>query len=117
MWSAPLEGPPMRRVTAGRQPIGDGWKISCNTTRAAGSAAIDGQARALDLSAAMPRQAARRAQEEGLANVCFEHDDAQVYRFTPGAGDLALSRMGVMLLAGPAARGVCAEAGGHERSS
>ena len=73
------------------------------TTRAAGRTAIDGQARALDLSTAMPRQAARRAQEEGLANVCFEHGDAQVYRFTPRDGDVALSRMGVMLHAGPAA--------------
>jgi len=46
----------------------------------------------VDLSAAMLRQAARRAQEEGLTNVCFEHGDAQVHRFTPGVGDVALSR-------------------------
>jgi SAM-dependent methyltransferase len=57
----------------------------------------------VDVSAAMLRQAARRTQEEGLANVRFEHGDGQVHRFTPGAGDVALSRFGVMFFADPAA--------------
>jgi ubiquinone/menaquinone biosynthesis C-methylase UbiE len=37
-----------------------------------------------------------------LTNVRFEHGDAQVHRFTPGAGDVALSRFGVMFFADPA---------------
>jgi ubiquinone/menaquinone biosynthesis C-methylase UbiE len=55
-------------------------------------AAAEGQAVGVDLSAAMLRQAARRAQQEGLTNVHFEHGDAQVYGFTPGAADVAVSR-------------------------
>ncbi len=74
-----------------------------STTRAAGRVAIEGEALGVDLSAAMLRQAARRAQEEGLTNVRFEHGDAQVHRLTPGAGDVALSRFGVMFFADPAA--------------
>jgi len=74
-----------------------------STTRAAGRVAIEAEALGVDLGAAMLRQAARRAQEEGLTNVRFEHGDAQVHRFTPGAGDVALSRFGVMFFADPAA--------------
>jgi SAM-dependent methyltransferase len=80
--------------------------IACgtgSTTRAAARVAIEGEALGVDVSAAMLRQAARRAQEEGLTNVRFEHGDAQVHRFTPGAGDVALSRFGVMFFADPAA--------------
>jgi SAM-dependent methyltransferase len=51
----------------------------------------------------MLRQAAHRAREEGLTNVRFEHGDAQVHRFTPGVGDVALSRFGLMFFADPAA--------------
>jgi hypothetical protein len=29
-----------------------------------------------------------------LTNVGFEHGDAQVHRFTPAAGDVAVSRLG-----------------------
>src|SRR6266487_2678430 len=74
-----------------------------STTRAAGRVAIEGEALGVDLSAAMLRQAARRAQEEGLTTVRFDHGDAQVHGFTPGAGDVALSRFGVMFFSDPAA--------------
>jgi SAM-dependent methyltransferase len=74
-----------------------------STTRAAGRAAIEGEALGVDLSAAMLQRAARRAQQEGLANVRFAHGDAQAYPFTPGAGDVAVSRFGVMFFADPAA--------------
>jgi tRNA G46 methylase TrmB len=72
-----------------------------STTRAAARVAIDGEALGVDLSAAMLRQAARRAQQEGLTNVRFDHADAQVHHFTPGAGDVALSRFGVMFFTDP----------------
>src|SRR5215207_3552260 len=74
-----------------------------STTRAAGRVAIEGGALGVDLSAAMLRQAAHRAQEERLTNVRFEHGDAQVHRFTPAFGDVALSRFGMMFFADPAA--------------
>jgi SAM-dependent methyltransferase len=74
-----------------------------STTRAAGRVAIEGEALGVDLSAAMLRRAAHRAQEDGLTNVRFDHGDAQVHRFTPGAGDVALSRFGVTFFADPAA--------------
>jgi SAM-dependent methyltransferase len=72
-----------------------------STTRAAGRAAIEGGALGVDLSTAMLRQAARRAQEEGLANVRFERGDAQVHRFTPGAGDVAIEPIAEPLWMGP----------------
>jgi SAM-dependent methyltransferase len=74
-----------------------------STTRAAGRVAVEGQALGVDLSTAMLRQAAHRAQEERLTNVRFEHGDAQVHRFAPGAGDVAVSRFGVMFFADPPA--------------
>jgi SAM-dependent methyltransferase len=74
-----------------------------STTRAAGRAARDGEALGVDLSAAMLRRAARRTREAGLTNVRFERGDAQVHHLAPGAGDVALSRFGVMFFADPAA--------------
>ena len=56
-----------------------------STTRAAGRVAIEGVALGVDLSAAMLRQAARRAQEEGLTNVRFDHGDAPA-RVAPTTG-------------------------------
>jgi SAM-dependent methyltransferase len=99
--------------------------IGCGTgsrTRAAGRVATGGQALGVDLSAAMLRRAARRAREEGLANVRFEHGDAQMYRFKPGAWDAAVSRFGVMFFANPVAafanvgRGLRAGAGCPSRA-
>src|SRR5262249_53931840 len=43
-----------------------------STTRAAGRAAVDGGALDLGLSSAMPRQAARRAEQERLGNAGFQ---------------------------------------------
>jgi SAM-dependent methyltransferase len=74
-----------------------------STTRAAGRAAAEGEVLGVDVSAAMLRLAARRAREEGLTNVSFCRADAQVNRFDPGAGDVAVSRFGVMFFADPAA--------------
>jgi SAM-dependent methyltransferase len=101
---APFTGHLLTAAAIGRA----GWvvDIGCgtgSTTRAAGRIAIEGEALGVGLSAAMLRQAARRAQVEGLANVRFEHGDAQVNRFIAGAGDVALSRFGVMFFADPTA--------------
>src|SRR6266540_12929 len=53
-------------------------------------------------SAPMLRRAARRARQDGLTNARFEHGDAQVHAFRPAAGDVAISRFGVMFFADPA---------------
>src|SRR5215472_12532396 len=75
-----------------------------STTWAAGRAAVDGEALDLGLPSAMPRQAARRARPERLGNASFEHGDAPVHRFTPGAGDVALSHCGGDVLRRPGGR-------------
>jgi SAM-dependent methyltransferase len=73
------------------------------TTRAAARAANAGAVLGVDLSAAMLREAERRAHAEGLDNVRFEQGDAQVHTFPPAAFDLAISRFGVMFFEDPAA--------------
>lgn len=74
-----------------------------STTRAASRVATAGDALGVDLSAAMLRQAAWRARQDGLTNVRFEHGDAQAHTFRPAAADVALSRFGVMFFADPVA--------------
>ncbi len=73
------------------------------TTRAAARAASEGSALGVDLSAALLREAERRAQAEGLDNVRFEHGDVQVHRFSPGQFDLVISHFGVMFFEEPVA--------------
>jgi tRNA G46 methylase TrmB len=95
-WLAPFTGHLLAAAAiGGADRVVD---IGCgtgSTTRAAARAAIQGEALGVDLSAAMLRQAARRAQEEGLTNVGFEHGDAQVHRFTPGARAMSPSAVSV----------------------
>lgn len=55
----------------------------------------------VDLSGPMLAHARSRAQ--GLANVRFEHADAQTFAFEPLAFDVAFSRFGVMFFADPVA--------------
>jgi SAM-dependent methyltransferase len=73
------------------------------STRAAGRCAADGDALGVDLSRRLLRRARQRAREEGLANVRFQHADAQVHAFARSAFDVAISRFGVMFFADPAA--------------
>jgi SAM-dependent methyltransferase len=73
------------------------------TTRAAARSAAAGDATGIDLSAAMLDRARAVAGEEGLANVRFVQGDAQVHPFDEGRIDVAISRLGVMFFADPAA--------------
>lgn len=73
------------------------------TSRIAARAARDGSVLGVDLSAAMLREAERRARAEGLGNVRYEHADVQVHPFAPAELDLAISRFGVMFFEGPGA--------------
>jgi SAM-dependent methyltransferase len=73
------------------------------TTRTAAGAASAGSALGMDLSAAMLREAARRARAGGISNVRFEQGDVQVNTFSPEEFDLAISRFGVMFFEDPMA--------------
>jgi SAM-dependent methyltransferase len=73
--------------------------IGCGTgqtTLDAARAATSGSALGVDLSARMVDYARQVAARDGITNVSFEHADAQVYPFTPGGFDLAISRTGAM---------------------
>jgi SAM-dependent methyltransferase len=70
---------------------------------AARAVAPDGDVLGVDLSRPMLARAEELAKADGLANVRFEHGDAQVYRFERGAFDVAMSRFGVMFFADPVA--------------
>ncbi|GGV11200.1 class I SAM-dependent methyltransferase [Streptomyces spectabilis] len=73
------------------------------TTRLAARAVGPGRALGLDLSAPMLERARARAADEGVANVSFEHGDAQVHPLAPDSFDVAISRFGVMFFTDPVA--------------
>src|SRR5262249_53454022 len=73
------------------------------TTRIAARAAPTGSVVGVDLSAAMLREAERRARADGLGNARFAKADAQVHSFAAEEFDLAISRFGVMFFEDPAA--------------
>ena len=81
--------------------------IGCGNGRtsrdAARAAGPGGSVLAVDLSGPMLARAEQLAKDEGLGNVRFEHADAQVHRFDPGAFDVVISRFGVMFFADPVA--------------
>jgi SAM-dependent methyltransferase len=66
------------------------------STRDAARAAAPGAVLGVDLSRAMLERARQRTREEQLANVTFEHADAQIYRFAPASFDAVISRFGSM---------------------
>jgi SAM-dependent methyltransferase len=72
-------------------------------TRLAARLAHHGHVLGLDLSAPMRARAQASAADEGIANVTVDLGDAQVYPFTDGAFDLAISRFGIMFFADPVA--------------
>ncbi|MFG2294594.1 class I SAM-dependent methyltransferase [Streptomyces sp. NPDC048603] len=76
--------------------------IGCGTgetARDAARIATDGRVVGIDLSAAMLREARRRAVAEGLDNVVFEQADAQIHPMPREAFDVAISRTGTMFFA------------------
>ena len=72
------------------------------TTLTAARMVARGAATGVDLSVPMLARARERAAAAGVANVSFEHGDAQVYRFEP-AFNAVISRFGVMFFSDPAA--------------
>jgi SAM-dependent methyltransferase len=80
--------------------------VGCGTgisTRDAARVAIAGRVDGIDLSTRQLDEASRRSAVAGLANTRFLHGDAQVYPFTEGGYDVAISRFGAMFFAEPAA--------------
>ncbi|HEV8298301.1 MAG TPA: methyltransferase domain-containing protein [Acidimicrobiales bacterium] len=69
------------------------------TSRDAARAAANGFVLGVDLSSRMLERARELARAEGLANVRFEHADAQAHPFEPSSFDVALSRFGTMFFA------------------
>jgi ubiquinone/menaquinone biosynthesis C-methylase UbiE len=76
---------------------------SGQTTREAARAAQAGSALGVDLFAPAIERARELTRAEGLANVTFEHANAQVHRFAPERFDLAISRFGTMFFDDPVA--------------
>jgi SAM-dependent methyltransferase len=71
--------------------------IGCGTgqtTRLAARLASAGSALGVDLSSPMLDCAVRRATAEGVANVSFEHADAQIHPFEADEFDVAISNVG-----------------------
>ena len=87
--------------------IGEGehvLDVGCGTgqaTRDAARIARRSSALGVDLSSQMVALAGRTAASEGLENVEFQHADAQIHRFEPGAFDVVISRMGSMFFGDP----------------
>lgn len=80
--------------------------IGCGTgqtTRDAARHAAAGFALGIDITETMIAAARARAASEGLHNLRFEHDDAQVHGFSPQFFELAMSRYGTMFFADPVA--------------
>jgi SAM-dependent methyltransferase len=76
---------------------------SGQTTREAASAAGQGSALGVDVSAPVIERARALAGSEGLANVTFEVADAQAHCFAPEHFDLVISRFGTMFFDDPGA--------------
>jgi ubiquinone/menaquinone biosynthesis C-methylase UbiE len=73
--------------------------VGCGTgqeTRAVATRCRSGSALGVDLSSRMLDIARREATRSGLANVSFEHADAQIYPFSRAALNVVLSRTAAM---------------------
>jgi SAM-dependent methyltransferase len=94
------------RAAYGINPDDEVLDIGCGTgltTREAARAAAPGRVVGVDVSERMLRRARELTAAERLANVRYEHGDAQVHRFDPARFDVAISRFGTMFFADPVA--------------
>jgi SAM-dependent methyltransferase len=76
--------------------------VGCGTgrsTRDTARCTTSGEAVGIDLSQRMLDRARATSRAEGLNNVRFEHGDAQVHPFPPGAFDAVISTFGAMFFA------------------
>jgi ubiquinone/menaquinone biosynthesis C-methylase UbiE len=94
------------RAACGIRPGDRVLDIGCGTgqsTRDAARAAAPGRVLGVDVSEPMLEMARRRSAGEGLDTVSYEHADAQVHPFPPGAFDIAMSQFGAMFFTDPVA--------------
>jgi SAM-dependent methyltransferase len=94
------------RAAYGISPGDEVLDIGCGTgltTRDAARAAAPGRVVGVDVSERMLQRARELTAAERLANVRYEHGDAQVHRFDPARFDVAISRFGTMFFSDPVA--------------
>jgi len=99
-----LHGPFLR--AAAIREDDDVLDVGCGngeSTRDAARRATRGTALGVDLSSQMLALARKTAAEQGLANVVFQHADAQIHPFEPESFDTVISRMGSMFFGDPVA--------------
>jgi SAM-dependent methyltransferase len=83
----------------GESVIDLGCGCGATTLDAARAVGATGTVYGIDLSDPMLDVARRRARDRELANIRFEHGDAQTHRFPAAGFDVALSRFGTMFFA------------------
>lgn len=104
-----LLGPVLNLVLdrAGLVPGQNVLDIGCGTGASSVAAAQrvgpEGHVLAADFSHQFLERAERRAQNNGLRNIDFQHADAQTYPFDEGERDVLISRFGVMFFDDPVA--------------
>ncbi len=86
-------------LAPGDRVLDVGCGCGATTLRAARESGPGGSALGIDLSEPMLNVARRRAREQSVANVRFEHADAQTYPLPEAAYDMAISRFGTMFFA------------------
>lgn len=91
------------RIATGDRVLDVGCGCGATTREIARRVAPGGRVVGVDVSAPMLERAAELTRAAGLADVRFEHGDAQTHRFEPGAFDVLFSRFGVMFFADPVA--------------
>jgi SAM-dependent methyltransferase len=91
------------RLKGGERVLEVGCGTGALTVPVAAAIGERGRLVAVDISEPMLGAARRRVGERGLSNVTLLRGDAQVFAFEPAVFDLAISRMGVMFFADPAA--------------
>jgi len=90
-------------IRRGEAVLDVGCGCGATTLRAAREAGSAGSALGIDISEPMLAVARRRAGEQAVANVRFEHADAQVQALPTAAHDIVISRFGTMFFADPPA--------------
>jgi len=90
-------------IAGGESVLEIGCGTGALTVPLAAAVGEHGRVVAVDISEPMLEVARQRVAERALRNVTLLLGDAQVFEFEPVAIDLAISRMGVMFFADPAA--------------
>lgn len=88
-------------VSPGESILDVGCGAGATTLALARATGPKGRVTGLDISPALSKAAAKRAQEAGLSNIAFVTADAATKSLDEGAYDILFSRFGVMFFADP----------------